>query len=212
MRATAKNYAAVAVISDPSQYAAIAARFKDTAAPSAWQLVKDWRRRHSAPSPLTMSPSVLVSQTDRRRGFPNRSLHFQQKQLLRYGENPHQKAAFYVETDHRRDWVAGAEAFHGKELSYNNILDLDSALNLVREFDQPAAVVIKHNNPCGAAVASTLAEAFQKAFDADPQSTSAAFWLSIGRSMKRQPSDWPSQIDSSNALSRRISSQPPSRF
>ncbi len=90
--------------------------------------------------------------------------------MLRYGENPHQKAAFYVEANHRRDCVAGAEVLHGKELSYNNILDLDSALNLVREFAQPAAVVVKHNNPCGAAVAADLADAFQEAFDGDPQS------------------------------------------
>ena len=70
----------------------------------------------------------------------------------------------------RRACVATAEVLHGKELSFNNILDLDSALNLVREFDQPAAVVIKHNNPCGAAVSATLAEAFRKAYEGDPLS------------------------------------------
>ncbi len=70
----------------------------------------------------------------------------------------------------RRACVATAEVLHGKELSFNNILDLDSALNLVREFDEPAAVVIKHNNPCGAAVSATLAEAFRKAYEGDPLS------------------------------------------
>jgi phosphoribosylaminoimidazolecarboxamide formyltransferase/IMP cyclohydrolase len=89
---------------------------------------------------------------------------------LRYGENPHQKAAFYIDPVGRRASVASAEVLHGKELSYNNILDLDIALNLVREFAEPAAVVVKHNNPCGAAVAATLSEAFQKAYEGDPQS------------------------------------------
>jgi phosphoribosylaminoimidazolecarboxamide formyltransferase/IMP cyclohydrolase len=92
------------------------------------------------------------------------------KQSLRYGENPHQKAAFYQEPEITRSCVATAEQLHGKELSYNNILDLDSALNLVREFAEPAAVVVKHNNPCGAATAATLADAFRRAWDGDPQS------------------------------------------
>lgn len=92
------------------------------------------------------------------------------KQELRYGENPHQKAAFYGENNITRPCIATAEQLHGKELSYNNILDLDSALNLVREFPGPAAVVVKHNNPCGAAAASTLAEAFKLAWEGDPLS------------------------------------------
>src|SRR5262249_7006522 len=97
-------------------------------------------------------------------------LRFERKLALRYGENPHQQAAFYVEPGARHACVGTAEQLHGKELSYNNLLDLDSALNLVREFDTPAAVVIKHNNPCGAAAAQTLVEAFQKAYEGDPLS------------------------------------------
>jgi phosphoribosylaminoimidazolecarboxamide formyltransferase / IMP cyclohydrolase len=97
-------------------------------------------------------------------------LFFDLKQSLRYGENPHQNAAFYIEPDLNRPCIASAEQLHGKELSYNNILDLDSALNLVREFPGLAAVVVKHNNPCGAAVASTLTDAFQLAWSGDPQS------------------------------------------
>src|SRR5207237_10930090 len=89
---------------------------------------------------------------------------------LRYGENPHESADFYAEANNPRPCIATAEQLHGKELSYNNILDLDSALNLAREFSGPACVVVKHNNPCGAAVASTLADAFRLAWDGDPQS------------------------------------------
>jgi phosphoribosylaminoimidazolecarboxamide formyltransferase/IMP cyclohydrolase len=94
----------------------------------------------------------------------------ERRQLLRYGENPHQQATFYVEPNCRHACLATAETLHGKELSYNNLLDLDSALNLVREFPQPAAVVIKHNNPCGAAIGATLEEAFRKAYEGDPLS------------------------------------------
>ncbi|HTU93201.1 MAG TPA: bifunctional phosphoribosylaminoimidazolecarboxamide formyltransferase/IMP cyclohydrolase, partial [Gemmataceae bacterium] len=97
-------------------------------------------------------------------------LRFERRQALRYGENPHQSAAFYVEPDAPPASVARAEVLHGKELSYNNLLDLDSALNLVREFSEPAAAVIKHNNPCGAAIAESLVEAFRKAYEGDPLS------------------------------------------
>ena len=97
-------------------------------------------------------------------------LHWERKQSLRYGENPHQQAAFYVNPAHAGACIAHAEVLHGKELSFNNILDLDSALNLVREFGDPAAVCIKHSNPCGAAVGTTLAEAFHKAYEGDPLS------------------------------------------
>lgn len=98
------------------------------------------------------------------------ALYFTSSFPLRYGENPHQTAAFYREHQLSRPCVATAQQLHGKELSYNNILDLDSALNLAREFAQPAAVVVKHNNPCGAATAATLADAFRLAWDGDPQS------------------------------------------
>src|SRR5207302_7417065 len=100
----------------------------------------------------------------------NLALGFKKRQGLRYGENPHQKAAFYVEPGARHASVATAEILHGKELSYNNILDLDSALNLVREFADPAAVVIKHSNPCGAASAANLVDAFTRAYEGDPLS------------------------------------------
>jgi phosphoribosylaminoimidazolecarboxamide formyltransferase/IMP cyclohydrolase len=94
-------------------------------------------------------------------------LSFDLRSKLRYGENPHQRAAFYVEPGVKYPCIASAEVLHGKELSYNNLLDLDSALNLVREFDEPAAVVLKHNNPCGAAIATTLVDAFQRAYEGD---------------------------------------------
>jgi len=92
------------------------------------------------------------------------------KMGLRYGENPHQQAALYSRSDNRGANVVAARQLHGKELSYNNILDLDSALAIVRQFSEPAAVVIKHNNPCGAAVSDALVTALQRAMEGDPQS------------------------------------------
>src|SRR5262249_20432096 len=91
-------------------------------------------------------------------------------ELLRYGGEPHPKAGFDVESLTAAGCVAGATVLHGKELSFNNLLDLDAALNLVREFTRPAAAVIKHNNPCGCAVADRQEEAFKKAYEGDPLS------------------------------------------
>ena len=98
------------------------------------------------------------------------TLQLTRKSALRYGENPHQQAALYAGPDSAGASVVAARQLHGKELSYNNILDLDSSLAIVRQFSEPAAVVIKHNNPCGAAVADTLATALQRAMEGDPLS------------------------------------------
>jgi phosphoribosylaminoimidazolecarboxamide formyltransferase/IMP cyclohydrolase len=172
VRSAAKNYRDVAVVTSANQYAAVldemkqnngalslatrerlaGAAFARTAAYD--EAIRAYFANRAGVEPL---PSTLAPQ-------------FRRKQMLRYGENPHQQAAFYVESDAPPASIAGAEVLHGKELSYNNFLDLDSALNLVREFSEPAAVVVKHNNPCGAAVAATLAEAFRKAYEGDPLS------------------------------------------
>src|SRR6185295_12972516 len=92
------------------------------------------------------------------------------RSLLRYGENPHQQAALYSLPDGRGANIVSAQQLTGKELSYNNLLDLDSALTLVRSIAEPAAVVIKHNNPCGAASARGLAQAADRALQGDPLS------------------------------------------
>jgi phosphoribosylaminoimidazolecarboxamide formyltransferase/IMP cyclohydrolase len=89
------------------------------------------------------------------------------RQSLRYGENPHQPAALYSEG---HSGIAGAYQVQGKELSYNNIVDLDAAWQLILEFDEPAAAIIKHTNPCGCAVGESLREAYKRAFEADPVS------------------------------------------
>jgi phosphoribosylaminoimidazolecarboxamide formyltransferase/IMP cyclohydrolase len=170
VRAACKNYHDVAVVTDPAQYPAILDELKANGG----ALTPDTRERLAAAAfahTAAYDAAIAGYFARRQQGWPDRfTLAFRLKQPLRYGENPHQAAAFYVEPTVRHACVAGAEVLHGKELSYNNLLDLDSALNLVREFRDPAAVVIKHNNPCGAAVAGTLAEAYTKAYDGDPVS------------------------------------------
>jgi phosphoribosylaminoimidazolecarboxamide formyltransferase/IMP cyclohydrolase len=172
VRAAAKNYCDVAIVTSPSQYAAVLDELNANRA-----ALSDATKERLAAEAFAhvASYDAAISAYFAKRaggeGFPRSlDLHWELKQTLRYGENPHQKAAFYADPAHRGPCVANAEVLHGKELSFNNILDLDSALNLVREFGESAAACIKHNNPCGAAVGATLAEAFQKAYEGDPLS------------------------------------------
>jgi phosphoribosylaminoimidazolecarboxamide formyltransferase/IMP cyclohydrolase len=195
IRAAAKNYQDVAVVTDPGQYAGIIAEMqasdgtlsletREQLACEAFSLTAGYDSAISAYFIARLEKEARDSRnpflnrwlggaSHYHRGGPlpsNLSLYMERRMALRYGENPHQQAAFYGEAGVLRPCIATAEALHGKELSFNNILDLDSALNLVREFAEPAAVVIKHNNPCGAAIGSTLEEAFRKAYEGDPLS------------------------------------------
>ncbi len=98
------------------------------------------------------------------------NLQFQRAQVMRYGENPHQKAAFYVEDNAPQGTISSANQLQGKELSYNNIADTDAALECVKQFDEPACVIVKHANPCGVAVAGNILDAYQAAFATDKES------------------------------------------
>jgi phosphoribosylaminoimidazolecarboxamide formyltransferase/IMP cyclohydrolase len=177
IRSAAKNFQGVAVVTDPGQYPAIIDELRQQkgtlALNTRQQLAAAAFARTAAYDRAISTWFATQTGTPAPAGgeWPSRfELQGTLRQALRYGENPHQQAAFYAEASGRRDCVAGAETLHGKELSFNNILDLDSAFNLVREFAEPAAVVIKHNNPCGAAIGTTLAEAFRKAYEGDPLS------------------------------------------
>lgn len=108
----------------------------------------------------------------------------QKIQDLRYGENPHQKAAFYRSGIPQSGTVANAKQLHGKELSYNNIVDADAAWQLVNEFSQPAAVIIKHTNPCGTAIGDTIAEAYRRAYEADSVSAFGGI-IAVNRPMDK---------------------------
>lgn len=173
VRAAAKNWAGVAILTSPDQYAG----FLEEMRASGGQVSAASRRRWATAAFALIAAydqaiaNYFAASSQEPDPFPERlSLAFEKRFALRYGENPHQKAAFYVTPGQRYDCVAHGEVLHGKELSFNNLLDLDSALNLVREFSDPATVVIKHNNPCGAAVSDRLAEAYLKANAGDPLS------------------------------------------
>ncbi len=172
LRSAAKNYQDVAVLVEPGQYGVTLAELREHQ--GALTLVTRERLAATAFAHVAEYDAAIDAYFSGRVNsshFPEvLAPRWHRRQSLRYGENPHQPAAFYVDSTHRHSSVASAEVLHGKELSFNNILDLDSALNLVREFSEPASVVIKHNNPCGAAVASTLAESFQNAYEGDPLS------------------------------------------
>ncbi len=172
LRSAAKNYHDVAVVTDPAQYPEVLNELHANQGALSLSLRE---RLAAAAFARTAAYDRAIAAYFARRAeseqFPQRlDLHFERRLALRYGENPHQQAAFYVELGCSWACVATAEQLHGKELSYNNLLDLDSAFNLVREYAEPAAVVIKHNNPCGAAVGATLEEAFRKAYEGDPLS------------------------------------------
>ncbi len=172
VRSAAKNHRDVAVVTDPGQYGEIL----DELRAYNGGLTLETRKRLAAAAfartaAYDRAVSAYFAGAVGGERFPSRlELSFERRTELRYGENPHQEAAFYVESPTPSGCVAGATVLHGKELSYNNILDLDSALNLVREFDQPAVALIKHNNPCGCALGASLDEAFIRAHDGDPVS------------------------------------------
>jgi phosphoribosylaminoimidazolecarboxamide formyltransferase / IMP cyclohydrolase len=172
VRAAAKNYHDVAIVTDASQYPLVVEELWTNK--GALSLATREKLAAAAFARTAAYDAAISAYFARRQGgedWPAQlQLSFQRQYKLRYGENPHQQAAFYVEPSNRLPCVSTAEVLHGKELSYNNILDLDSALNLVREFASPAAVVIKHNNPCGAALGETLVDAFNKAYEGDPVS------------------------------------------
>lgn len=171
VRAAAKNCESVVVAVDPSDYAGILAELAEGGTTT------ETRRALAAKAfarILAYDAAIagyFASTAPSAEPFPARfTPSFERVAVLRQGENPHQQAALYREPGITRACLATAVQLHGKELSYNNLLDLDSAINLVREFTVPAVTVVKHNNPCGAATAATLAEAFTQAWDGDPLS------------------------------------------
>ncbi len=181
IRSAAKNFQDVAVVTSPADYDAIA----EELARSGGALSKEskWRLAQKAFATTAAYDSAIASTLERVgsdfalpavEGFPHRlfpqnlRLAFHKVADLRYGENPHQKAAMY--SDGSGAGVANARQVQGKELSYNNIVDLQAAWDLAQEFDEPVCAIIKHTNPCGTATGTTLAEAYLRALECDPVS------------------------------------------
>ena len=172
IRAAAKNYQDVAVVTSPDDYAVILQelheRQGELSEPTLWRLAQ-------AAFALTASYDRAISTRLARVGAEEASglpafldIRAPRSLDLRYGENPHQSAALY---SNRRGGIASAEQLQGKELSYNNLVDLDAAWQLIHEFDEPASAIIKHTNPCGCAEGGSLADTYRRAFEADPISS-----------------------------------------
>jgi phosphoribosylaminoimidazolecarboxamide formyltransferase/IMP cyclohydrolase len=171
IRAAAKNQAFVSVATDPAQYSAI---LDEVSHQGATTLELRRRLAQAAFARTAAYDQEIAAYLEKQitpEAFPHTlSLSVRRKAELRYGENPHQRAALYADPHGAGPSLVSAQQLVGKELSYNNLLDLDSALAIVRPFDAPACAVIKHNNPCGAAVADTLGAATRNALDGDPVS------------------------------------------
>lgn len=183
VRSAAKNHAHVAIITDPADYARIAdeltqnGRTSDATrfdlAVKAFEhtanydgMIANFLGTRLLDKDETLSDNT-TAKTDFARTF---NKQFYKVQDLRYGENPHQNAAFYVESDPKEACVATAKQLQGKELSYNNIADTDAALECVKSFDKPACVIVKHANPCGVAVCDDILSAYNLAYATDPES------------------------------------------
>ena len=165
LRSAAKNWNDVTVVCDPDDYATILAEIKQEGNTS-----KETRLQLSAKAYTHTAEYDMCIATYMRKqaGLSEKLfLEFEEKQGLRYGENPHQTAKFYKSLESVPFSLATAEQLQGKELSYNNIQDANAALNIVRDFKQPFCVALKHMNPCGAAIGETIEEAWQKAYESD---------------------------------------------
>jgi phosphoribosylaminoimidazolecarboxamide formyltransferase / IMP cyclohydrolase len=184
LRSSAKNYERVTVVVDPDDYGAVIAELDATggevARATRFRLArKAFAHTAAYDGAIAAYLTSFADESGARDPFPEvLTLQWRKARALRYGENPHQQAAFYADAQPagagaepgRRPTLAAAEVLQGKELSYNNILDLDAALECVLDFPEPTAVIIKHTNPCGVATAAGVAEAYLKARQTDPVS------------------------------------------
>jgi phosphoribosylaminoimidazolecarboxamide formyltransferase/IMP cyclohydrolase len=176
IRSGSKNFRSVAVIVNPARYLEVLEEMKKSGGEVSDKTLESLvveAFAHTAEFDRTIHAYLQYQLKGQQELPPTLNLHFEKAQDLRYGENPHQKGAFYRMDRLFEPCVASARQLHGKELSYNNIADLDAALQIVKEFKEPAVTIIKHANPCGTALApegAGIEEAYRLAFQADPVS------------------------------------------
>ncbi len=179
VRSAAKNFQSVGVVTDPADYPAVAAELRDRRELSLATRLALARKAYARTARydgeiatelerLAANAGVTIGPLEK---LPERiHVALERRQAMRYGENPHQAAALYIPAGRPAAGLAGARQLQGKELSYNNLVDLDAAWALAREFSRPAVAIIKHNNPCGAAEQESLREAYVQALACDPVS------------------------------------------
>jgi phosphoribosylaminoimidazolecarboxamide formyltransferase / IMP cyclohydrolase len=182
LRAAAKNYAGVTVLVDPADYARVLSELRAGGVAEATRFALAKKAfAHTA----AYDGAIANYLSSREGGFPETlTLQLQKLQELRYGENPHQRAAFYRDAHPVAGSLASYRQVQGKELSFNNIADADAAWECVKSFGEPACVIVKHANPCGVATAESLLEAYDKAFRCDPVSAFGGI-LAFNRALDR---------------------------
>ncbi len=189
LRSAAKNHESVTVVSDPADYEAVLAEMRANDGATTLETrkrlalkvytttaaydgaISRWMAEAIAAQDAAAAADAPEAEAEENPEFPQTlELTLTKRQSLRYGENPHQPAAFYLRPTAGEHSLAKAEQLNGKPLSYNNLLDADACWTAVREFAEPAVVILKHQNPCGSAVAADVTEAYDKAFACDPKS------------------------------------------
>jgi len=188
LRAAAKNYGGVAVVVDPADYASVLEEIRaggGVAEATRFMLAKKVFAHTSAYDGAIANYLSALDGEGRRRAYPDvLNLQLFKRQDMRYGENPHQSAAFYRDAHPVRGGIAAFSILQGKELSYNNIADSDAAWECVKSFSEPACVIVKHANPCGVAVADSPLAAYRNAFATDPTSAFGGI-LAFNRALDR---------------------------
>lgn len=171
IRAAAKNYLDVAVVTDPAEYQIVLDELNHQGGLTETTRYRLMKKAFNYTAQYDTAISAYFAKQDQDILFPE-TLHltFEKKQDLRYGENPHQSAALYIEPNPIGESVTTAKQIQGKELSYNNIVDADTALECIKSFQDPACVIVKHANPCGVAISQHLLEAYELAYKTDPTS------------------------------------------
>jgi phosphoribosylaminoimidazolecarboxamide formyltransferase/IMP cyclohydrolase len=170
IRAAAKNHRYVAVVVSPASYDAVLAELEESGGTISGA-TRHWLANEAFASTARYDAAISRWFGTRYELFPSHVVTTWEKFLdLSYGENPHQGAALYTEVGARSHVLSRVAKLHGKDLSFNNVLDLDSARRLVEEFDRPACAIVKHNNPCGVAVADEIEDAYERALACDPLS------------------------------------------
>ena len=160
----------MAVIVKPESYDAVCAELEETGGEVS-ATTRHWLANEAFAQTARYDAAISRWFSTEYEDFPEHLAIAYEKVLdLSYGENPHQRAALYAEAGARSHILSRVSKLHGKALSFNNVLDLDSARGLVEDFEQPACVIVKHNNPCGVAVGDSVLEAYEKALACDPVS------------------------------------------
>ncbi len=189
IRAGAKNHAFTAVVTTPESYDAVLEELRDADGLLSMP-TREWLAAEAFAYTARYDTAISRWFAEKGDDFPSLHLRAFEKVLdLPYGENPHQRAAYYAQVGARAGVLSQVRQHHGKQISFNNILDLDAARTLLRELgDRPACVIVKHNNPCGAAVADTLAGAYRGAFECDPMSAFGGV-IAVNRPVDRETAE-----------------------